>query len=94
MIHVIWEPMVISLVHVLRASPARIRMRAVSLNVSYARKIHGVQQQRAHLKHSVGHAVNLLRIPQQVANEEYPTQPRDASVEELSGTETVWVSIK
>ena len=49
MIHVIWEPMVISLVHVLRASPARIRMRAVSLNVSYARLIRIHQNQGAAL---------------------------------------------
>ena len=46
---VIWGLMAISLVHVLRASPARIRMRAVSLNVSYARLIHIHQNQGAAL---------------------------------------------
>ena len=46
---VIWGLMAISLVHVLRASLARIRMHAVSQNVSYARLIRIHQNQGAAL---------------------------------------------
>ena len=48
-IHVIWEPMATNLVHAFRASPARIRMHAVSQNASYARLIRIHQNQGAAL---------------------------------------------
>ena len=47
--HVIWGLMDTSLVHVLRASPARIRMHAVCQNASYARLIRIHQNQGAAL---------------------------------------------